>query len=627
MPRSEYYGIIGNGETCALISPLGSISWLCLPGFDGTVVFSRALDPRNGTSLAMSFTENGNELMVKTAKQEYIDRTNVLVTTLSLEGLDVILTDFMPWGKRFIHRSVKLINMSDTHRKITLNILSGVGIVDDPAHKTVSESMLLAQEKDFSLGVAFPDANTEIELRKEGAEQFRYAVVYGEKKEEVMKAIRRVQITNVEMELNDTLRFWRDWFDRGRKLTIPDTDLENAFSRNLLVLKLLTDNRTGAILAAPTASFPATPGGVDNWDYRFMWIRDAYFVCRAFLLAGHYTEVKKQILHFYRLQGRDGHWKHPFYTLAGKEPPDEVIVEEYTGPGEEDQIRINNGAKNQLQLDSEGSVLHITYLYYLFTQDFTFLEDYWEKIRKAAGWISRNYNRKEHGIWELREDTAHWTYGKVMCYAGLESAIKIANILGKRAPQDWISAEKRMKTEILQKAWSQQRQAFLQTYSNDSPVDISVLAIEDYGLARPTDSRIAKTVRLMEQKLTIDGGVKRFEDAVLPFYLPTLWLAGHYAKAGNRKRAHELLKNCVNATTSLYLPAEHFDPKGGKQYGNFPQAFCASAFVEQIIAYSQRRELTLDFLQILNENVKTLLDIVGKLKYDKATILNQGRRK
>lgn len=618
MTRQPYYGIIGNGETCALISPKASIEWLCLPRFDGKIVYGRALDPNRGEALDFKIREKGKELLLQKATQRYISRTAVLETLLVYKGFSVKITDFMPFNEgstfrtnqRMIFRVINVKNESRKRRSVEVKHYSG--IVREK-YSDVKEGILYSENNIFIGAVFYGPSTLRIDPRKEAT--FSMAIVYGTNKNETEKEMRKLKNKNPQIELQTCMGFWINWFDRGKKIKFDDKDFEAVYYRSLMTIKLLTYHKISSMIAAATASFPATPGGVENWDYRYTWLRDSYFAMRALLRSGHFDEVEKMLDFFYKLEGSNGHWKAPMYKIDGKELGKEIVIEELTGPGEEDHIRIGNAASKQLQLDSEGSILHATYLYYLFTGDIEFLDGKWPKIRSTANWIKRNHMRTEAGPWESRDKTEHYTYGKVVCFAGLDCASKIAKILGKK--DEWKGAKEKLKKHILKNAWSEQRQSFLQTFEKDAPIDISVLAIEDYGIVRPDDPKMEKTVKLIEEKLLKDGGVMRYENAAMPFYLPTLWLASHYINSGNKKRAEQLIRLCINSSTDLYLVAEHFNPVHGIQYGNFPQSFNAAMFIEQIINLKERKNM----LHMLNILGLDLDEFKGLFAFDKEKLV------
>lgn len=607
--RKQYYGIIGNGETCALISPTGSIDWLCMPTFDRKIVFGRALADGED-SLYLEVYDSSEALVPKKTRQKYLEKTNILVTTIDYRGIRLEITDFMPWkgitesirDKRVLYRLITVKNKTSRNKKIRIAV-------------STQREGELEQKKTYSnshYSYAIHRDNLDFSLRPRATSGRFLFLAYGRSRNDVKQLLSKLKKIRVQDELEKAERFWKNWIARGKNVTFRNREHEDMFYRSLLLCKLLTYQPTGAILAAPTASFPATPGGTENWDYRFCWVRDSYFVSRAFLKTGHYDEVRELLEFLYRIQGRDGGWL-PLYTIDGKKLGKEIEIET-----SQDTIRIGNAAREQFQLDAEGSVLHATYLYYLFTKDREFLRANWKKIKKAAEWIRRNYKKKENGIWELREKEhkkrMHWTYGKVLCYVGLESALRIAEILKKEVSEKWGTSKELLKEEILQEAWSPQRRAFVQAYDDDTQADISVLSIEDYGLLSPFHPKIKSTVALMEEKLVTRGyGIKRFEDGVLPFYLPTLWMVMHFLRAGDRKKAEVYLNACLGSMTDLHLMAEHFDPLSGTQFGNFPQAFNHSILIEVLLTMKERNK-SIKLLGILEKQRKVISDIINEIK-------------
>lgn len=608
----QYYGIIGNGETCALISPLGSIDWFCLPRFDGDLVFAKALDPINGEALTLSYLEQKRELAFSKVSQQYLPRTNILETTMEFRGLQVKVIDFMPWtyrgGERAIVRKLTFRNTNSRTRSIELAVKTRKPAGKDPDHRELMDGDILTKSERYALGAVMPAAKVRL---KSGEERSLSLVLCYESDE---KRLRAVMEGWRERDLDEVLRstkdFWSNWLDRGRPIELDGTDAQ-VIERSLLCMKLLQYN-SGAFIAAPTASFPAYPGLNDNWDYRFCWIRDTYFASRALLLAGHFDEVQASLRFLLPLQGKDGHWKQPFYTITGELPPTEIVIENLRGPHKEINIRINNGARDQLQIDSEGSILHLLYLYLVFSKEEQFVRQHWNAIVRSADWLAKSWHLPENGIWEFRERPMQWTYGKVLCYVGLESACKIADILKLPKKIAWIAAKDRIRKQVIAESWSAQRGAFLQTYEEDSPIDISALSLAEYGLVAPDSAKMTQTVKRIEGKLLFEGGVRRYESAVLPFFMPTLWLAGHYVRTREMRKARQLLDHAIANTTALHLAAEHYDPRTGTQHGNYPQLFCMSMFVEQLILYHHKPGV-IENLNLLNLPLKKTAEVVEEL--------------
>lgn len=228
---------------------------------------------------------------------------------------------------------------------------------------------------------------------------------------------------------------------------------------------------------------------------------------------------------------RTGTGSQPLYTIDGGHPS-EIIVDDLNGPDGERPVRLGNAASGQLQLDNEGNILYSVWHYYQRTGDMGFLRTYWDPIRRATDWTASHWMQPESGIWEIREYVGHWVHGKALCHAGLIAAAEIARVLGHdRERSCWPMETRRIRKQVLVQGWSPRKQAFLRDYRPDAPLDISVLALGFYGQIDLHDPRLAGTVNVMERSaeqggLVHSGGVSRYADAVLPFYLqPSGWRA------------------------------------------------------------------------------------------------------
>ncbi|MBO8163435.1 MAG: glycoside hydrolase family 15 protein [Brevibacillus sp.] len=587
MGRRSYYGITGNGQTAALISPTLSVDWMCIPRFDGFPIFAKALDPHRGGCFSLRVDKP-----IRPISQTYLGRTNVLRTEVSVDALSITAVDYMPWGRPLLIRELLVCNTGDKA------IHFPVRFAAVPTRTTAR-----AYDKEEEDGIVYvSDAASVLACRTEQRQEriapgetveVRVVLAYGRSRQEALAALESAAAETADQ----TVRTWENWISSAAPIQLGNTDWEEAYYRSLLVLKLLCSEETGAILAAPTASFPAVPHGGDNWDYRYVWLRDGYYTAYTLDACGLHEESRRFYEFVFTLQEPDGSWRQPLYTIDGGNPS-EMIISDLTGPNGERPIRFGNEAANQLQLDNNGNIVHGVWFHYRQTRDRAFLLRYWPQIKLAVEWLIKNWNQPENGIWEIRERLDHWLHGKAMCFACFEAGADIALTLGYKELSDrWREMADRVKRQIEECAWNERRQAFLQSYSDDAPLDISVLALVFYGIVDAADERMVKTVQKMEQPLVrplqptvgyttadpyaglekgglnIDGGIARYDYAHVPFYLPTIWLARYYLFAGNRQRAKELIDTCIACSTSLYLMAEHFDPRTRQQWGNFPQAF------------------------------------------------------
>ncbi|HYG58858.1 MAG TPA: glycoside hydrolase family 15 protein, partial [Symbiobacteriaceae bacterium] len=534
----------------------------------------------------------GAQVLLAPVCQRYRGGSAVLETVVTGDQWLVEACDFMPWGQNCLVRHLTVTNQASEPR--TAHVTTNLAPIRSAAFP------LELQTDEFGMTIRTTDGVAHLVLPEDGAllypagasRQFRVLIGYGDNAAAALCAASHAATVTSEGEE----RFWDQWLlpavSAGRHL--PD-QWQPHYRRSLVVLKLLSCQRTGALLAAPTASFPAVPGGSDNWDYRYCWLRDGYYTAMTLDAAGLHDEAGRFYEYAFRLQGDDGHWSQPLYTIDGTAPA-EFIAPDLHGPGGETPIRFGNAASGQLQLDNEGNMLHGLWFHYRTTGSLTALERHWNGVRKACEWISAHWASTENGIWELRDYRAHWVHGKAMCYTALISGARIAGALGyAEEAAAWDATAQVVRDAVVRLGFDQERQAYLRHYGDGTPrpcVDISVLALVFYGILPPNDPRILSTVALMEREQVQGGlmlyhGVCRYDYAAVPFYLPTLWLARYYLMAGRRQDCLHLLQTCMQCATDLGLMAEHFDGRNHTQWGNFPQAFSHEELARLLLEAAQ----------------------------------------
>lgn len=583
----SYYGLVGNGTTAALIGPDASVSWLCLPRFDGPPLVASALDPKRGGS--WRFLVNGRS--PRPLNQSYRGASNVLLTRATARNGDIRLrvADWMPWGGAGLSREVLITNASAAPVRVEWSApLAPVRSALFPWKRGSAPALprpqvcVLAGEPAVAVALAGRTSGC-VDLRPGGRARVRLGLGYGTTAAEAAWAASAMLCSDAATEV----AFWRDWLAGGHPQPVASPALKRLYTRSLLALKLM-QYTSGAFVAAVTASLPATPLGSDNWDYRFCWLRDGCYSASALDRAGFHAEARRFYEFALGLQTASGEWPQPLVTVDGL-PPDEVICADLRGPRGEGPIRFGNAAARQVQLDSAGHVIHGLYEHAQLTGDRAWLRRVWPHVRRGADWVVVNWSRSEHGIWEFRERTSHWVHGKTLCWVALDRASRIAGDLGHvRFARRYAGEAERVARDVLNRGWNDGRRAFLQTYDADAPLDASVLALEEYGLLPADDPRFRATLDAFgafgsfsadrvaadgARGLNMWGAFTRYERAAFPFYLPTLWVARALAHSGDARAARRLLHLCARCATDLGLMAEHFDPRTGEQHGNFPQAF------------------------------------------------------
>jgi GH15 family glucan-1,4-alpha-glucosidase len=381
--------------------------------------------------------------------------------------------------------------------------------------------------------------------------------------------------------LDETLRFWRQWISRNRY----HGRWREMVSRSALLLKLLTYQPTGAIVAAPTTSLPEEVGGVRNWDYRFTWVRDAAFTIYALLRLG-FAEEAEAFANFIQAraqevekQSTDGPL-NVLYTICGSHKVEEITLDHLDGYRGSKPVRVGNAAVEHLQLDIFGELLDSLYLVNKYGSPISW--DMWEQIESMLDWVSKNWERPDRSIWEVRGGLQQFTYSKLQCWVALDRGIRIAR--QRSFPSDlrlWFTERDRIYRTIMEKSWNERRKAFVQYYGSDT-VDASILLMPLLKFIAPQDPRMLSTLDAVRTDLVSDTLVKRYQigqaaEDGLPgtegtFSVCSFWLVEAMARAGRLEEAQLLFEKMLTYANHLGLFAEEIG-SSGEALGNFPQAF------------------------------------------------------
>lgn len=594
------YGIIGNCRSAALVSDTGAIEWCCLPEFDSASVFAKILDQEIGGSFEIQVTDD------YTITQKYIPNTSILVTTFS-NGTDTFeINDFMPRYRKEkggymappeIIRYFKKLSGNPSFRIIydpRLDYSSGV------TSSYVKENHIVSLTGTIKFDSLFLYSNLDLESIANGNEitlkgDGYLLMAYNEK-------IFIPTLTKINLEFERTKTYWLSWSDK----TTEYRKYNEQIARSAITLKLLSYEKTGAVLAAATTSLPETIGEVRNWDYRFCWIRDASMVVKVISELGHKKLAKDYLQFIIDLVPNKDEKLQIMYGINKEKKLTEETLDHLSGYMGSKPVRIGNAAYSQRQNDIYGILMDVIHQQLItFSNDTENGEELWN-ITKGIVWVvDKHWQEPDKGIWEFRTEERHFTFSKILCWTAIDRAIKVARILGKKhKAEKWEPLAAAIKNDIMENAWNESVQAFTQSYgSND--LDTSVLLMESYGFIEAMDPKYVATVKAIERDLSNDGLLYRYknkDDFGLPsssFTICTFWFINSLYKIGEERKAEKLFEQLLSYSNHLGLFSEDIDFETKRLLGNFPQAYSHLALIETAINLSRitNEEVVLDAIR------------------------------
>ena len=583
------YGIIGNCRSAALVSKTGSIDWCCLPEFDSPSVFAKLLDEEIGGSFEIHVDATYS------ISQKYEPFTNILITSFKSGEDHFEIHDFMPRHRKegnTYHSPPELIRyFKHISGKPSLSVLYdpkleyAMGTTETFIKKDFIAS--LTHDVKFDTVFLYTSFDKESVVNRSTLEltQDEYMLMgYNEKL--LLPTTERAYL-----DLQNTKVYWLNWSN----LTPTYKKFNEEISRSALTLKLLSYDKTGAVLAAATTSLPETIGEVRNWDYRFCWIRDASMVIKVVSELGHKNVARRYLQFIIDLIPDKAEKLQIMYGINKEKKLTEETLEHLSGYKGSKPVRIGNAAYHQKQNDIYGILMDVIYEQMVkFSVDIDNGEDLWA-ITKGIVWIvSNNWKDADKGIWEFRTEDRHFTFSKVLCWTALDRAIKVAEMLGKQHKIDkWGPIREEIWKDIYDNAWNEEVGAYTQSYGSKE-LDASVLLMESYGCVDAKDERYIKTVNAIGTELSNDGLLYRYkneDDFGLPsssFTVCTFWYINSLFKIGERKKALEYFERLLSYSNHLGLFSEDIDFKTKRLLGNFPQAYSHLALIECAINFSKK---------------------------------------
>jgi GH15 family glucan-1,4-alpha-glucosidase len=583
-----HYGIIGNCRSAALVSKKGSIDWCCLPKFDSPSVFAKILDDQKGGSFGFIVDAN------YTITQNYHTSTAVLVTKFS-NGTDAFeVIDFMPRYLKvdgsyhsppeFIRYIKHLSGTPEIRVEYNPKLEYAKGITT----KYVKENFIVSLNDEEAYDTLFLYTDLDKNEVLNGSPMVftadhYFLVGYNEK----------LFVPNLNfalLEFERTKVYWLNWMER----TPTYKNYNEQIGRSAVTLKLLSYEKTGAVLAAATTSLPETIGEVRNWDYRFCWIRDASMVIKVMSQLGHKHMAKNYLKFIIHLMPDKDEKLQIMYGISGEKKLTEHTLDHLAGYKNSTPVRVGNAAYEQKQNDVYGILMDVIHqLLVHFSNDIDDGEELWTMTKGIVWIVDKHWQEPDKGIWEFRGEDQHFTFSKVLCWTAIDKALKVAKLLGKESKiARWEALEQKIRKNIMDNAWNEKAQAFTQAY-HSTDLDASVLLMESYGFIDAKHPKYVSTVKAIERELCFEGLLYRYknkDDFGLPsssFTICTFWFINSLYKIGEEQKAKEQFDKLLSYSNHLGLFSEDIDFETKRLLGNFPQAYSHLALIETAINLSK----------------------------------------
>ena len=579
-------GIIGNCSFSALVDQQARIVWCCMPRFDSPPVFNALLQPGEEASAFGIEIEN-----FASARQWYEPNTAVLRTQLfDTAGQGIEITDFAPRYQsrsRFFRPMTLVRRVRPIHGapRIRVNLSVRFDWGRAPSEVTRGSNHLRFVGEDLTLRL-----NTDV------------PVAYVLSQQPFLLTREHNFLLGADESLTDgiadtarlfeqeTIAYWCKW---SRSLAVP-LEWQDAVIRAAITLKLSLFEETGAIVAAMTTSIPEAPGSARNWDYRYCWLRDAFFVVRALNSLSEVGTMEDYLRWLSNVVvGSKGAHIQPLYGIGLEQELPESFVDHLQGYRGMGPVRVGNQAQEHFQHDVYGNIVlgaaqafhDHRLLHRAGAAEFAQLEAVGEQAVRV-------YGQPDAGMWELRTRARVHTSSALMSWAACDRLAKIATALGnpERATY-WATHAERMRTEIIAKSWSEERQAFAESFGGRD-LDASVLLMAEVGFIDPRDPRFIATVEAMEKSLCDGPYMRRYEapdDFGKPetaFNICTFWRIDALAKIGRKDEARAIFETMLAARNHLGLLSEDTHPVTGEMWGNFPQTYSMVGIINAAVRLS-----------------------------------------
>ncbi|MFD9771702.1 glycoside hydrolase family 15 protein [[Kitasatospora] papulosa] len=596
-PRIEDYALVGDLQTAALICRDGSVDWTCLPRFDSAAVFAGLLgtDKHGAWRIAPAVPAG--------VPAPYADRCRYVGDSLIVESEwdtktgTVRVLDFMPPRDengpqllRIVEGVTGSVRMTSTLAP-RFNYGQLVPWVYGTDGRTAAVSGPDALWLDTSVPGTVNDGTVHHSFTIAAGTCVAFALSWQPSHAPAP------EVPDAEAALKQTAAFWESWAGQ----LVYDGPHREPVIRSLITLKALTHAPTGGIVAAPTTSLPEELGGVRNWDYRYVWLRDAAVTLSALLRTGCRDEAVAWRKWLLRSLGGDPQNLQIMYRLDGRRNMPERELNWLTGYEGSRPVRIGNGAVDQLQLDVPGEVIETLVLAH--ELGVARCENTERLILRLVDYVRQHWRKPDDSIWEVRGGRRHFTHSKIMCWVAVDGVIRLVEqgVLAADL-ESLVALRAEIHAEVCAKAYDRERNTFTQSYGSKD-LDASLLLLPQTGFLPADDPRVIGTVDAVRRELAPDGvmvhryrtegrhvGMDGLPGGEGAFLLCSFWLVDALALTGRLDEAEGLFEQLLSLRSDLGLLAEEYDPVAGRQLGNFPQAYSMLGLANSAVLLQELRQ-------------------------------------
>lgn len=583
-------GLIGNCQISALIDDQATIVWACLPQFDADPTFCRLLRDDSERDLPGFFEI---ELLdFARSEQEYLTNTAILVTTLyDSNGGAVRVTDLAPryqYVGRTFTPNMLLRRIEPLHGspRIRIRLRPARDYGANECDFTHGSNHIRYQCADVTCRLTTNASLTHIIDENTFVLDHELHLIFGPD-ETIPEACSDAFYTHFRATRN----YWQDY---SRSLSIP-FEWQDAVIRAAITLKLCTFEDTGAVVAALTTSIPEAKDSGRNWDYRFCWLRDSYFVVQALNRLGATTTMMRYLGYIMNIVAdAAGEPLKPLYGISGSSITDETIVESLSGYRGMGPVRRGNQAFQQVQHDVYGAVvLSATQFFFDNRLIKSGTEAEFKRLEVLGEHARKSYDQPDAGLWEYRGRRRVHTFSSLMCWAACDRLAKIATKLGKTDRADyWRTSAGEIRSFILDGAWDEKQQAFTESFGRPE-MDASLLTMHDLGFLAADDPKFIATVECIGKHLLRGDHMFRYDapddfgEPENAFNICTFWYIDALASIGRTDEARELFENMLSLRNPLGLLSEDIEPGTGELWGNFPQTYSMAGIINTAVRLSR----------------------------------------